>query len=229
MIKNRKGFTLVELLAVITILGILMIVAIPAVSRTIENSRRNTFLSTAKTYTNAGKEAYAADNVKLNSDKSSATILADGNCFAIRIQTTKQTDPSTTEGRAYSNAQELVNQGGLSSWGNADVSGWLVGAVGVSKGTDNQNRQVVEWYVNLIDAAGHGINFGGSNGTTPVDKLTRADVFPSSAKLFSGSAGVAPTTAYITKNTATVPSIQKKLMPGHTETTTVACKEAVIQ
>ena len=40
---NKKGFTLVELLAVITIMGILMIVAVPAVQRTIRNTRYKYF------------------------------------------------------------------------------------------------------------------------------------------------------------------------------------------
>ena len=50
---NSKGFTLVELLAVIVIMGILMMVAIPAVTRTIENSRKDTFIDIAKSYANA--------------------------------------------------------------------------------------------------------------------------------------------------------------------------------
>ena len=46
--KNKRGFTLIELLAVIIILGILMLIAIPSVSKYIENSRKNTFVSSIK-------------------------------------------------------------------------------------------------------------------------------------------------------------------------------------
>lgn len=42
--NKRKGFTLVELLAVIVILAIIMIIAIPSVLGTVETSRRKTFL-----------------------------------------------------------------------------------------------------------------------------------------------------------------------------------------
>lgn len=42
--KNRKGFTLVELLAVIVILAIIMIIAIPSVLTTIETANRKTML-----------------------------------------------------------------------------------------------------------------------------------------------------------------------------------------
>ena len=59
--KNNKGFTLVELLAVIVIMGILMMVAIPAVTRTIENSRKDTFIHIAKAYVNAVRTSWTTD------------------------------------------------------------------------------------------------------------------------------------------------------------------------
>ena len=45
---KNKGFTLIELLAVIIILGILMLIAIPSVTSYINNSRKNTYVDTAK-------------------------------------------------------------------------------------------------------------------------------------------------------------------------------------
>ena len=48
--KNNKGFTLVEILAVIIIIGILMIIAIPAVTKNISDSRATTFIDTANKF-----------------------------------------------------------------------------------------------------------------------------------------------------------------------------------
>ena len=45
---NKKGFTLIELLAVIIILGILMLIAIPSVTNYINNSRKESYIDTAK-------------------------------------------------------------------------------------------------------------------------------------------------------------------------------------
>ena len=46
--KNKKGFTLIELLAVIIILGVIMLIAIPSVTRYINESRKDTYIDTAR-------------------------------------------------------------------------------------------------------------------------------------------------------------------------------------
>ncbi len=47
---KKNGFTLIELLAVIIILGVIMLIAIPSVTRYINDSRKKTYVDTAKQY-----------------------------------------------------------------------------------------------------------------------------------------------------------------------------------
>ena len=56
--KDRKGFTLVELLAVIVILAIIMIIAIPSVLGTLETARRKTFVEYITRVFEAGQNQY---------------------------------------------------------------------------------------------------------------------------------------------------------------------------
>ena len=48
--NKKEGFTLIELLAVIIILGVLLLVAIPSVTTYINNSRKETYITTAKNF-----------------------------------------------------------------------------------------------------------------------------------------------------------------------------------
>lgn len=143
--KNNKkgkqgGFTLIELLAVITIMGILMMVAIPSVSRTIENSRRDTFMNTAKSYLNAIKNSVAADELDCGSG---ATLSSKGTGYYY-----VPFNSNLTSGK------DLMEQGGKSSWGNAEV----VGVVVIHKLVSG-NRNTYEYGVAMVDSAGRG--FGG--------------------------------------------------------------------
>ena len=64
--KQNRGFTLVELLAVIVILGILFLIAVPSINKIIENSKRQAFIADCKAYLQAAKYNNNLDNTTEN-------------------------------------------------------------------------------------------------------------------------------------------------------------------
>ena len=63
---KEKGFTLVELLAVIAILAILVIIALPNVLKMFNNSKKNSFLTEAKTVYSEVSKKYITESMKGN-------------------------------------------------------------------------------------------------------------------------------------------------------------------
>lgn len=85
---NKKGFTLIELLAVIVILGILMMMAIPAVTKYIENSRKDTFYQTAKSYIEAVRTPLLNDELlefSYDAQGNPTTTLSSDSCLTPKV------------------------------------------------------------------------------------------------------------------------------------------------
>ena len=73
--KNKKGFTLVELLAVIAILAILVIMALPAVLRMFEKARVDSFTNEVNTIIRTTRQQYLLDGGIPQSFNSSSNKL----------------------------------------------------------------------------------------------------------------------------------------------------------
>lgn len=80
MRKNKKGFTLVELLAVIAILGVIMVIAVPNVMGIIDKNKKDTYISDAKQLLTLAEYKFRSGKdgipVKINSGEAIVLRLA---------------------------------------------------------------------------------------------------------------------------------------------------------
>ncbi len=77
MKKNKQGFTLIELLAVIVILGVIMAIAIPAMTGYIDDSKKDSMVSSALEYIGAATKRITANNMLPVSGASTYMRVAD--------------------------------------------------------------------------------------------------------------------------------------------------------
>ena len=65
---NNNGFTLIELLAVIIILSVLMLLAVPGILKLMDNSKKNAFVTQAQMIYKSATEQFILDQAKAGSD-----------------------------------------------------------------------------------------------------------------------------------------------------------------
>ncbi len=160
--KNNKGFTLIELLAVIVILGVLMIVAIPAMTRYIENSKRDVFADTAKKYISSARYSLISDGFlyKPDATKNEEAIvnLNDIGTSGIYIST------------KYIKLENGTNK---SPWGKGYDADW--GCIKVTQGSDGK----YEYAFAGMDNGRNGI--GGGSTYISETALSRSSVVKKTA------------------------------------------------
>lgn len=102
--QNQKGFSLVELIIVIAILGIIAAIALPNITGAIDNARKNTDVTNAKAIANAAVQAFAKD------DELSSSLPAENKTSIVKLVETKDTT-SITKDEKIANAilKELDN------------------------------------------------------------------------------------------------------------------------
>ena len=66
--KNNKGFTLVETIAVIIILGVVLSIAVPSITNVVKSTNKNRMISDAETFISEVKEYVESDTIGNTSD-----------------------------------------------------------------------------------------------------------------------------------------------------------------
>ncbi len=103
---NKKGFTLVELLAVIAILAILVIIALPNVLKMFNDSKKNSFMTEVRDIYKQAQTQFIADSMTAAGGKTYAS--ASLNC-------TSGTTPLELQGRDIKYLVVLDNTGKVTS------------------------------------------------------------------------------------------------------------------
>ena len=143
---NKKGFTLVELLAVIAILAILVIIALPNVLKMYNEARRNTFVAEANNIINTAKKQYFLDGMGAKNYSNSGTnklSLSGGNNIEYCISLNGNGEIINLQ--VYNGTYKYVSNGIVSETSSSDIedaeSGYTLTCSGGSSSITYVNRQ----------------------------------------------------------------------------------------
>ncbi|PLT32391.1 type II secretion system protein [Bacillus sp. V5-8f] len=156
ILKNQRGLTLVELLAVIVILGIIAAIAVPSIGKIIDNSKKDAHIANAEQLVAAARLAQA--------DQLNQSTVFEGSQATVN-------NASISPKNGY-NFEQLVEGGYLESLIDPDSSNkaaYTDGYVEVVKDTNNRITYKV-----FLDGAKYDI--GSNSNPVLYTEITREDV-----------------------------------------------------
>ena len=128
--KNNKGFTLIELIAVVVILAVIMLVAVPNVVSTINKNKKEAFIEDAKKF-RASVEAKISSDTSINKPNDNTILI-----FPLE-KVTKASISESPYGLPYSKSKSYV----------AVVKAPI--QIQVSE-TETINKNQLQYYVHLV-------------------------------------------------------------------------------
>ena len=161
--KNSKGFTLVELLAAVVILGILTAFSLPSVIRVITNNRNKTYIQDAKKMVTLAESRIRSGNV---------VKLAKGDCMIITINGLKSGEfKKAPNGGEYDKNESFV-------------------LVKRTSNNTSENMPTYEYYVYLVEKYGNnsyrGIDLQKIDNDADINNEINITDFSKTSKFTSG-------------------------------------------
>ena len=160
---NKKAFTLIELLAVIVILGVLLAIAVPSVSRYISVSKKSTYIDNAQSYASTARDQAMLGTYKFPVNTNEATVIY------------------------FDDIAEYLDKGGKNSpYGSAYQKTKSFVVIANTKTAEDPKY---EYYIAAIDNDGYGI--GTLSGTTATaEVIAYNDLTTGNIIQLTASAGV---------------------------------------
>ena len=137
---NKKGFTLVELLAVIAILAILVIIALPNVLSMFNKAKKDTFASETKDMVRIAQQQYLADFGKWTKYAAEGSVTDDEKIQTITCTST--TGPSSII-KLNQKGEKVVKN--ASATDDKDKYEWSTTYCKIDKDAGNLTRFVIEF------------------------------------------------------------------------------------
>ncbi|MEK4126040.1 prepilin-type N-terminal cleavage/methylation domain-containing protein [Anoxybacillus sp. FSL W8-0382] len=163
LIRNEKGLTLIELLAVIVILGIIAAIAIPSIGGLIDNSKKDAHVANAQQMINAAKIAVTADKSLLPAEGKGKVVslkYLEDNGYLEKIKDPDKTEEGYVENVPnYNDTADPQVSDDLSLGGQGEVNQPSSGSYVVIVNKNNK----LSYSVKLVNKK-RGVQTGGTSG-----------------------------------------------------------------